>query len=84
VGAERQTTSYLRAYSANDAMDDQLSRAGAVRRSGAALLARWLAAEGRYRTSRLLREPEVWVGHLLAAGDAWGRLRAGAPPRSVE
>jgi glycosyltransferase involved in cell wall biosynthesis len=82
VGAERQTTSYLRSYSVNDAIDDDLTRAGAVRRSRVALLARWLAAEGRYRTSRLIHPPEVWVANLIAAGDAWGRLRAGASQRA--
>jgi glycosyltransferase involved in cell wall biosynthesis len=76
VGVERQTRSFLRAYSVSDAIDDELSRADPAPRMRAQLLARWLAAEVRYRVGRLTRDPEVWVGQLLAAGDAWGRLRA--------
>jgi hypothetical protein len=78
IGPERQTTAYLREYSAADAMSDELDRgAGSgYRASHSRLLARWLVSEARYRLGRATAPPDVWIRHLLAAGDAWGRLQA--------
>jgi glycosyltransferase involved in cell wall biosynthesis len=77
IGPERQTRAYLRAYAVADAIDDELNQDRRARLpSRVELAARWMVAEARYRMARLIGGPNEWVGDLLAAGDAWGRLRA--------
>jgi glycosyltransferase involved in cell wall biosynthesis len=40
------------------------------------LLRRALAAEARYRWSRLTQAPDVWLDRLIEAAHVWGRVRA--------
>jgi glycosyltransferase involved in cell wall biosynthesis len=40
------------------------------------LLKRALAAETRYRWSRITAPPNVWLRHLIEAATAWGHLKA--------
>ena len=40
------------------------------------LLKRALAAETRYRWSRITAPPDVWLRHLIEAATAWGHLKA--------
>lgn len=72
---ERQTVEYLRAYSTADGLDAGL-REAALRPAVPRLWARYLLAELRYRVRSVLSPPKTWVGDLLAAGQARGRLQA--------
>ena len=79
IGPNRQTSAYLRRYSAADSMHDELAGGTGVASGPLALLRlliRATALELRYQARRRLSPPTVWVGDLLAAGDAWGRLAA--------
>lgn len=79
IGEDRQTTGYLRRYAAADAVHEVISGLAGERPSAGALprlVTRAAALELRYRWRRRFHPPRVWVGDLLAAGDAWGRARA--------
>ena len=45
------------------------------------LLRKALAAEARYRWSRLMDPPDVWLARLTEAAKAWGHLKAASSPQ---
>ncbi len=87
ITQERQTTRYLRGYFSGigEYYGRQMSPNGERLLFGRP---RWLwrqavRAELKYRLSRALRQPEVWIEDLVAASAFWGRLRGYARTQRV-
>lgn len=79
ISAERQRVAYLRAYFIADGAYEEWRHRGAApsaKPSTARLVRQALISELRYRASRYLASPEVWIEHLISSSVARGRVRA--------
>lgn len=79
VGAQRQTIRYLRRQlrGYGEYVGWRAVRDGERRKLGgtAAIVARALRAEVRYRVRRITSSPERWIEDLIVASESWGLLR---------
>jgi glycosyltransferase involved in cell wall biosynthesis len=80
VPRQRQSLAYLRKFfvGQGEVQSRDFGRSDAPRILGRPrwLLKRALAAETRYRWSRITAPPNVWLPHLIEAATAWGHLKA--------
>jgi glycosyltransferase involved in cell wall biosynthesis len=85
IPKSRQTTRYIRRYyeSYGTTLVSDRTHRDVASRAGSKVLRRplwvWrdaIAAEARYRASRLSAPPEVWVRHLVSASVVWGQWQA--------
>jgi glycosyltransferase involved in cell wall biosynthesis len=80
VPRHRQSVAYLRSFfvGQGEVQSRLFARADVPRLFGRPrwLLKRALAAEARYRWSRITASPDIWLDRLIEAATAWGHLKA--------
>jgi hypothetical protein len=80
VPHDRQSLAYLRKFfiGQGEVQSREFGHADVPRLFGRPrwLLKQALAAEARYRWSRVTASPDVWLERLIEAGTAWGHLKA--------